>query len=91
MVHHTDIIARDKDEASAEAEMGTSSEAGVKGMHTPFLRTTHLDLVFEIRGQMKDQEHRARLMGQHLDFLLNTYSKAPANHECRTWAQSFVI
>jgi hypothetical protein len=63
MVHHIDIIARDKDEASAEAENGTSSEAGVKGMHAPLLRMAHLDLVFELRGQMADQEHRARLMG----------------------------
>jgi hypothetical protein len=50
MVHHTDIAARDKDEASAEVETGTSSKAGEKGMHAPFTRAAHLDLVFELRG-----------------------------------------
>jgi hypothetical protein len=48
MVHHTDIAARDKDEANAEEEMSTSSEAGAKGMHAPLLHTAHLDLVFEL-------------------------------------------
>jgi hypothetical protein len=37
---------------------------------------------------MADQEHRARLMGQHLDLLLNTYSKAPVNRKCPMCAQS---
>jgi hypothetical protein len=59
MVHHTDIAARDKDEASVEAKMGTSSEVRAKGMHAPLLHATHLDLVFELRGQMTDQEHRS--------------------------------
>jgi len=48
MVHHTDIAARDKDEASVEAKMGTSSKAREKGMHAPLLHVTHLHLVFEI-------------------------------------------
>ena len=57
MMHHTDIVARDKDEASAEAEMGTLGKAGTKGMHAPLLRVAHLDLVFELQRQMTDQEH----------------------------------
>jgi hypothetical protein len=90
-VHHTDIAAMDKDEASAEAKKGTSGEADTKGMHAPLLRAAHLDLVFELRGQMADQEHRALLMGQRLDMLLDAYSNAPANRKCPTCAQPFVI
>jgi hypothetical protein len=91
MMHHTNIAARDKDETSAEAETGTPGEAGTNGMHAPLLRAAHLDLVFELRGQMADQEHRVRLMGQRLDFLLDAYSKAPRNRKCPTCAQLFVI
>jgi hypothetical protein len=61
------------------------------GAQPPFLHVTHLDLVFELRGQMADQEHRALLMGQRLDMLLDAYSNAPANRKCPTCAQPFVI
>jgi hypothetical protein len=91
MVHHTDIATRDKDKASAEGEIGTSGEAGTKGMHAPLLRVAHLDLVFELQGQMADQEHRAFLMGQCLDLLLDAYSKAPTNQKFPMCAQPFVI
>jgi hypothetical protein len=49
MMHHTDIVARDKDEASEEEEMGTSAEVEKNGMHAPLLDATHLDLVFELQ------------------------------------------
>jgi hypothetical protein len=96
-VHHTDIAAMEKDEASAEAGTVIPGEADTKGMHArsgaqpPFLHVAHLDLVFELRGQMADQEHRALLMGQRLDMLLDAYSNAPTNRKCPTCAQPFVI
>jgi hypothetical protein len=64
---------------------------GHSGAPPPFLHAAHLDLVFELRGQMADQEHRALLMGQRLDMLLDAYSNAPTNRKCPTCAQSFVI
>jgi hypothetical protein len=81
----------DKDEARAEAGKETSGEAVTNELHAPLLRAAHLDLVFELRGQMADQEHRALLMGQRLDLLLDAYSNAPANRKCPTCAQPFVI
>jgi hypothetical protein len=91
MMHHTDIVAMDKDKAEAKAGKETSGEAVTNELHAPLLRATHLDLVFELRGQMADQEHKALLMGHCLDLLLNAYSNAPANRKCPTCAQSFVI
>jgi hypothetical protein len=91
MVHHTDIFAMDRDKAKAEARKETSGEVVTNELHSPLLCASHLDLVFKLRGQMADQEHRALLMGQRLDLLLNTYSNAPANRKFQTCAQSFVI
>jgi hypothetical protein len=77
MVHHTDITSMDKDEASTKAEKGNPGEAEKKGMHArsgahpTFLHAVHLELVFELRGQKVDKEHRSILMGQHLDMLLD--------------------
>ena len=87
----------EKDEANTEAGMVIPGEADTKGMHArtgaqpPFLHVAHLDLVFELRGQMADQEHRTLLMGQRLDMLLDAYSNAPTNRKCPTCAESFVI
>jgi hypothetical protein len=69
MLHHTNIASKEKDEASAKAEKCNPGEADTKGMHArfdahrPFLHAAHLELVFELRGQMADQEHRSILMG----------------------------
>ena len=41
------------------------------GVPPPFLHPTHLELVFELRGQMADQEHRILLMRQHMDMLFD--------------------
>ena len=91
MMHHTDIAAMDEVEARAEGGKDTSSEAVTNKLHAPLLRAAHLDLVFELRGQMANQEHRASLIGQHLDMLLDAYSNAPAKRKCPTCAQPFVI
>jgi hypothetical protein len=97
MVHHIDIASMDKDEASAEAEKGNPGEVDTKGMHAcsrahpPFLHAAHLELVFELRGKMADQEHRSILMGQRLDMLLDSYFNAPANQKCPTCTQAFVV
>jgi hypothetical protein len=97
MVHHTDIASMDKDEASAEAEKGNPSEVDTKGMHAcsgahpTFLHAAHLQLVFELRGQMVYQEHRSILMGQHLDMLMDAYFNASANRKYPICTQSFVI
>jgi phage FluMu protein Com len=97
MVHQIDIASMDKDEASAEAEKGNPGEADTKGMHArsgahpPFLHTAHLELVFQLRGQMADQEHISILMGQCLDMLLDAYFNALVNQKCPTCTQTFVI
>jgi hypothetical protein len=54
-----------------EARVGMNVEVGSKtfddignhDLHGPFLCAKHLALVFELRGHMADQEHRALLMG----------------------------
>jgi hypothetical protein len=40
---------------------------------------------------MVDQEHRAIIMGQSLDMLLDAYFNASTNRKCPTCTQSFVI
>jgi len=97
MVHHTDITSMDKDEASAEAERGIPSEADTKGMHAcsgahpPFLHPAHLELVFDLRGQMVDQEHRSILMVQRLDMLLDAYFNGSTNRKCPMCTEPFFI
>jgi hypothetical protein len=79
------------DEARAEAGNETLSEAVTSDLHGPLLRVEHLALVFELRGHMADQEHRALLMEQRLDLLLDAYSNALAKRKCPACAQWFVI
>jgi hypothetical protein len=67
----------------------TPDEGG--DMHGFLLRKEHLSLVFELRGHMADLEHRALIMGQRLDVLLDAYSDAPARRKCPLCAQSFAI
>jgi hypothetical protein len=69
----------------------TFEEVGNHDLHGSLLRVENLALVFELRGHMADQEHRALLMGQHLDLLLDVYSNAPAKSKCRLCAQPFSI
>ena len=61
------------------------------GLHGFLLRAEHLSLVFELRGHMSDLEHRALIMSQRLDMLLDAYSGAPAWRRCPLYAQSFAI
>jgi hypothetical protein len=61
------------------------------GLHGSFLCAEHLALVFELRGHMADLEHRALLMGQRLDLLLDAYSNAPAKRKCPLCTQEFSI
>jgi hypothetical protein len=60
-------------------------------MHGFLLREEHLSLVFELRGHMADLEHRALVMGQRLDVLIDAYSGAPSRRKCPLCAQSFAI
>jgi hypothetical protein len=85
----TEIEAR----AGMNVEVGNEifDDAGNHDLHGPFLRAEHLALVFELRGHMADQEHRALLMGQRLDLLLDAYSNAPAKRKCPFCAQPFAI
>jgi hypothetical protein len=84
----TEIEARD----GMNVEVGDVifDDAG-NDLHGPFLRAEHLALVFELRGHMADLEHRALLMGQRLDLLLDAYSNAPAKRKCPFCAQAFAI
>jgi hypothetical protein len=79
--------------ARMNVEVGneTFDEAGNHDLHGPLLRAEHLALVFELRGHMADQEHRALLMGQCLDLLLDAYSNTPAKRKCPLCAHSFTI
>jgi hypothetical protein len=61
------------------------------GLHGSLLRAEHLALVFELRGHMADLEHRALLMGQRLDLLLDAYSNVPAKRKCPLCVQAFAI
>jgi hypothetical protein len=64
---------------------------GLHGLHGSFLHAEHLALVFKLRGHMADLEHRALLMGQRLDLLLDAYSNAPAKRKCPLCEQAFAI
>jgi hypothetical protein len=61
------------------------------GMHGSLLHAEHLALVFDLRGHMSNLEHRALLMGQRLDLLLDAYSNVPAQRKCPLCAQAFAI
>jgi hypothetical protein len=81
-----------------EAEDGMTLELGDvildnagNGLHGTFLHAEHLALVFELRGHMADLEHRALLMGQRLDLLLDAYSNAPTKRKCPLCVQAFSI
>jgi hypothetical protein len=87
-------------EVDNNRSMGKDAEDGAKqrelddaggGLHGFFLRAEHPSLVFELRGHMSDLEHRALLMGQRLNMLLDAYSNVPARRKCPLCAQSFAI
>jgi hypothetical protein len=61
------------------------------GLHGSLLCAEHLALVFELRGHLADLEHRALLMGQRLDLLLDAYCNVPAKWKCPLCAQAFAI
>jgi len=60
-------------------------------LHGFLLGEEHLSLVLELRGHMSDLEHRALIMGQRLDMLLDAYFGASARRKCPLCAQSFAI
>jgi hypothetical protein len=73
-------------------ELRTAPPSGSGGgMHGSLLNDEHLALVFELRGHMSDLEHRALLMGQRMDLLLDAFSGAPAQRKCPLCAQAFAI
>ena len=79
--------------AGMNVEVGneTFDEAVNNDLHGPLLHVEHLALVFELQGHMADQKHRALLMGQRLDLLLDTYSNAPTKRKCPMCVQPFTI
>ena len=85
----TEIEAR----AGMNVEVGNKifDDTSVHDLHGPFLRAEHLALVFELQGHMVDQEHRALLMAQCLDLLLDAYSNALAKRKCPFCAHPFAI
>jgi hypothetical protein len=76
---------------NVEVRNETFDEEVNNDLHGPLLHAEHLALVFELRGHMADQKHRALLMGQRLDLLLDTYSNSPTKRKCPMCAQPFAI
>jgi hypothetical protein len=73
-------------------ELKTAPPSGLGGgTHGPLLSEEHLALVFELRSHMADLEHRALLMGQRMDLLLDAFSGAPAQRKCPLCTQTFAI
>ena len=61
------------------------------GMHGSLIREEHLALIFDLRGHLDDLEHRALIMGQRMDMLLDAFSNVPAKRKCPLCAQDFVL
>jgi hypothetical protein len=61
------------------------------GTHGPLLSDEHLALVFELRSHIADLEHRALIMGQRIDLLLDALSGAPVQRKCPMCMQTFAI
>jgi hypothetical protein len=57
----------------------------------PFFHPEHLELLFDLWGQMVDQVHHGTLMSQRLDMLYDAFSNAPVGQRCPTCAQPFVM
>jgi hypothetical protein len=75
----------------AEPETGTGEVKVRKtGTHGPW-NNEQLALVFQLRGHIADLEHRASIMGQHIDLLLDALSGVPAQRKCPLCMQSFSI
>jgi hypothetical protein len=86
--------------AQGELETGTSDVADQAtappsgtgdGTLGPLSSDELLALVFELRGHIADLEHRASIMGQRIDLLLNALSGVPAQRKCPLCMQSFAI
>jgi hypothetical protein len=73
-----------------EAEERKTAPLG-GGMHGPLLSDEHLALVFKLRSHIADLEHRALIMGQRIDLLLDALSGAPAQRKCPLCMQTFAI
>jgi hypothetical protein len=73
-------------EAGFEAAMDVGGS-----MHGSLIQEEHLALMFDLRGHLSDLEHRALLMGQCMDMLLDAFSNAPAKRKCPLCAQDFAI
>jgi hypothetical protein len=73
-------------------ELKTAPPSGLGGgTHGPLLSDEHLALVFELRSHIADLEHRALIMGQRIDLLLDAFSGAPAQRKCPLCTQTFAI
>jgi hypothetical protein len=80
-----------EDRSGGQVDKKHSATVDGGDTHGFLLREEHLSLVFELRGHMADLEHRALIMGQRLDVLLDAYSGAPTRRKCPLCAQSFAI
>jgi hypothetical protein len=82
-------------EADAEQRVFTEGSQAVVdmggSMHGSLIREEHLALMFDLRGNLSDLEHRALLMGQCMDMLFDVFSNAPAKQKCPLCAQAFSI
>jgi hypothetical protein len=81
--------AVDVGEAMEQETAPPSGSGG--GTQGPLLSDEHLALVFELRSHLADLEHRALLMGQRMDLLLDAFSGAPAQRKCPLCTQTFAI
>ena len=82
-------------EVDAEHRMfdaGSGAAMDVGGsMHGSLIREEHLALMFDLHGHLSDLEHRALLMGQCMDMLLDAFSNAPAKWKCPLCEKAFAI
>jgi hypothetical protein len=95
--HNTQVNEAGTKGAEVDAEQrvfdaGSGAAVDVGGsMHGSLIREEHLALMFDLRGHLSDLEHRALLMGQRMDMLLDAFSNAPAKRKCPLCAQAFAI
>jgi hypothetical protein len=80
----------DAEQRVFDAGIGVAVDVG-GSMHGSLIREEHLALMFDLRGHLSDLEHRALLMGQRMDMLLDAFSNAPAKRKCPLCAQAFAI
>lgn len=84
-------VAVEQREFNVGSGVATDSVDVGGSLHGSFLQEEHMALVFDLRGHMSELEHRARIMGQRMDMLLDAFSNAPAQQKCPLCTQDFAI